>query len=252
MRLPPPDPARQPELERWPTPTVDYLYFLRARTRFIRHFYTEAAAPFVEVRRKIEASEEPFDRASGEEDSEPPFLNEWMEAGEALDVLGQASISMLSTSLHLYIRQWITELIERAGVKQLTDLGIGEPEDDAYKPQFKSGWISGYRAYCARLGVDWNAGPSDLTLLEQIVLARNTVQHSDDITSVRARQSKGAKYPSGFFADALELAMFDRSSIGRFVRPVRLDISQDKLFAALDEVEGFCEWLNGQHPMRRL
>lgn len=231
---------------------MDYLYFLGERTRFIRQFYTDAATPFVERERKIEEGEEPFDPADGAESDEPAYLDEWIETRDALDVLGQSCVSMVSSSLHLYMEEWISELVARVGVKQLADLGIGVPTDAAYKAEFKKGWINGYRVYCAKLGVDWSQGPSDLTLLEEIVIARNTVQHSTDITSVRARQSAhdATKHPRGFFADDLELAMFNRSSIGQFVRPVRLNITQDKLFTALDEVERFCEWLNGQHPMR--
>jgi len=158
---------------------------------------------------------------------------------------------MLSSSLHLYIEEWISELVASAGVQQLADVGVGLPVDAAYKAEFKKGWINGYRVYCAKLGVDWTKGPADLGLLEQIVLARNVVQHSPDITSVRARQSThdATRHLKGFFADELELAMFDRSSIGHFMRPARLNVTQEKLLAALEEVERFCEWLYAQHPM---
>lgn len=232
---------------------MDYLYFLRRRTAFIRRFYTDAASAFIERKHKIDQGVEPFDHSHVEEYDEPPFLDEWLEAEEALDVLGQSCISMLSSSLQLYIVEWISELRARAGVKQLADLGVGLPEDAAYRKAFKKGWINGYRLYIARLGIDWKAGPSDLTLLEEIVLARNMVQHPVDITSVRARQSKAnaTKGTRGFFADEFELALFDQSRFGHFVRPVRLNVTQDKLFAAVDEVDRFCEWLNAQHPIRR-
>jgi len=230
---------------------VNYLYFLQQRTHFIREFYADAASVFIERKRKIAQGEEPFDHGYGED--EPPFLDEWAEAEDALDVLGQFCVSMLSSSLHLYIGKWISELRMRAGVKQLADLGVGLPEDVAYRTEFKKGWINGYRVYCAKLGVDWKTGPSDLTLLEQIVLARNTVQHSTDITSVRARQSTtdATEHPKGFFADESELAMFDHSRIGHLFRPVRLNVTEEKLVAAVDEVDRFCEWFDTQHPMRR-
>ena len=126
------------------------------------------------------------------------------------------------------------------------------PEDDAYKPAFKKGWLNGYRVYCGRLGVDWSSAPSNLDLLEQIILARNTVQHPEDITSVRAppHEKVAGLYPRGFFADALELAMLDSLRGTRFIHPVRLGITHDNLRAALDEVDGFCEWLDAQHPLR--
>lgn len=235
-----------------PEPTMDYHHFVRSRIKFIRRFYSDAAEPFVVRRRKIEAYEEPYRAPDGYEDAEPPFLDEWVDAGDSLDVLGQAAISMLSTSLQLFIQEWVTDLVERAGTKQLNDLGIGQPTDASYKAAFKGGWINGYRAYFARLGVDWSSGPSALTLLEDIVLARNAVQHTDDITSVRVKQAKygGAKQPSSYFADSVHLALFDRSSTGASIHPVRLEISQDRLFAALDQVTVFCEWLDTRHPLR--
>lgn len=230
---------------------MDYLYFLRERTRFIRRFYTDAAGPFIERRRKIENSEPPFDAAPAFEADEPPFLDEWMDASDCLDVLGQSCISMLATSLHLYIQEWVSELVARATEKQLREHGIGLSTDATYKAAFKRGWITGYRAYCAALGVDWSDAPSDLALLEEIVLARNSVQHATEITSVRAREGakKPVKHP-GFFADPLELAMFSQLRHSESLRPVRLNITQEKLFAAIDEVEQFCDWLDGQHPMR--
>jgi len=93
---------------------VDYLYFLRQRTRFIRQFYPDASSPSLDRRRRIEDAEEPFDTYQYDEIEEPPFLEEWIDAGEALDVLGQSCISMLSSSLHLYIQEWISDLVKRA------------------------------------------------------------------------------------------------------------------------------------------
>jgi hypothetical protein len=232
---------------------VDYLHFLKARTSFVRRYYTDAAAPFVERRRKIEQSEEPYSYDGvGHEDGEPPFLEEWLEASEALDVLGQHCVSLLSSSLHLFVQEWVSELIDRAGVEQLSDLGIGLPTGTRYKAEFNKGWIAGYDAYCRRLGVDWVRAPSDLALLEQIVLARNTVQHPSDITTMRAAQSDKdlTRYPHAFFADAAELAMFNPSRVGRYSFPVRLDVTHEKLMRAVDEVEEFCCWLDAQHPMR--
>lgn len=39
---------------------MDVLYFLKERTRLIRHYYEQAAQPFSETIRRIEAEEEPF------------------------------------------------------------------------------------------------------------------------------------------------------------------------------------------------
>jgi len=89
---------------------MDILYFLKERTRFIRYYYETAAEPFHEIKRKIKAKEEPFDDPPYSEDVEPPFLEEWIEAETALEILGRTCILLLSTSLQLYFRTWESEL----------------------------------------------------------------------------------------------------------------------------------------------
>jgi hypothetical protein len=232
---------------------MDYLEFTQSRIRFLRYLYTESAARFLEIRRKIEAHEEPYNWPIGYEDSEPPYLDEWVNAGNALDVLGQSVASLLSETLHLFIKYWVDELVKRAGAEQLNTAGVGLPTDQAYKAEFKKGWLNGYKAYCAKLEVDWTASAAHMESLEQLVLARNTVQHPTDITSVRARQPKAdaEKLPRGVFADAIDIALNESMNPGSlFLRPPRLDISGEKLHQAFDEVKRFCSWLDLQHSMR--
>ncbi len=113
---------------------MDVLFFLQIRTEFIRDFYVEACFPFTERKRKIAHKEDPFIPPYSEE-GEPPFLDEWMRADESLEVLGQMCISMLSNTLHLYIKESINQLHALYG----TD--IGRPE--ANKAAVKLGWING-------------------------------------------------------------------------------------------------------------
>ncbi|KXK32895.1 MAG: hypothetical protein UZ01_00317 [Candidatus Brocadia sinica] len=88
---------------------MEVLFFLQIRTKFIRAFYAEASFPFTERKRKIEAGEDPF-KPLYNEGGEPQFLKEWEEADEALDVLGQMCISMLSSSLQLYLKESVNDL----------------------------------------------------------------------------------------------------------------------------------------------
>lgn len=83
---------------------MDVLYFFKGRTRFLPYFYDSAAAPFRETMRKIEAGEAPFASPPYREDGEPPYLDEWVEASEAVEVLRRSCLSMLSASLNLYFR----------------------------------------------------------------------------------------------------------------------------------------------------
>ncbi len=231
---------------------MDYLAFTKNRTRFLRDFYSESSKPFLETRRKIEAGEPPFEPPYSE-DSEPAFLGEWLDAGDAVALLGQFVVSALSDRLKLYIEHWVTELRQRAGDEQLNAVGVGRPTDAAYKNAFKKGWLAGYHAYCEQLGVKWSESGVDPHLLEQLALARNNSQHPTDITSVRVRQTEeeAERFPGGAFASAFDVKASEAVKGLRFTRPPRLEVTPEKLKLAFDAVETFCTWLDGQHPIRR-
>ena len=216
---------------------MDVLFFLQLRTKFIRDFYIEASFPFTERKRKIEVGEEPFVPPYSEE-GEPAFLDEWEQADESLDVLGQMCISMLAATLQLYIKESINELHSLYG----TD--VGRPEEN--KATFKHGWVNGYRVlFRERFNIEWEKGPSNLGLFEEIVLARHRFQHPETISSLTVYQSDhdAAKHPRSFFADEAEMRFFADDELAEFVRPCRLSVTKEKLFAAIDEVDQFCAWL---------
>ena len=85
---------------------MEVLYFLKERTKFIGRFYEAAGEPFRTTIDKIEAKEAPFDEPRCSEDGEPAFMEEWLEASMALEMLGRTCISMLSASLQLYFKTW--------------------------------------------------------------------------------------------------------------------------------------------------
>ena len=151
---------------------MDVLFFLKERTRLIRQYYVNAASPFNEIIRKIEAGEEPYVPPYSE-DGEPPFLSEWIDADELLEVTGRCCLSMLSASLQLYFRTWERNL----------GLSCGK----TFKAEFRDGGIvGGYRACLASCAdIDWSQCPADLEIIEQVVLARNRDQHPESITSAR-------------------------------------------------------------------
>ncbi len=227
-------------------------YWLKSRAQFIRDFYTKASAPFIEEKKKIELGEHPF-TPSYDEDGEPSFQIEWIQADESIDVLWQLCISLLSELLGLYLNEWIGELRSCYGAEVWTIAEIGQPKDD--KKAFEKGMISGYRIFFdKRLGIDWGQSPSNLALLEEIVLVRNRARHPENISSVRIEQSKQdfQKYPRSFFVDDYETQM---RKIGEasgdfpatlFQQPWPLKITGEKLFSAIDEVEQFGDWLDQQ------
>jgi hypothetical protein len=218
-------------------PAMDVLYFLRERTKFIRWFYEAAGGPFVETIRKIEARESPFDDPPYSEDGEPPFLEEFIEADTALEVVGRTCVSMLSGSLQLYFSTWEREL--RVTWKP------GEK-----KKAFESGFIRGYRACFEEvLNASWNDCPANLEILEQVTLARNRDQHPDHIHTMSVSHSHNdrTKYPNLFFVSETERRLYCEGSladIAWMTPPV--SVSRDNLIAAIDQVEMLAEWLEPQ------
>jgi hypothetical protein len=170
------------------------------------------------------------------EDAEPFFLNEWIEADESLQVLGYACISMLAAALHLYFKTWEAEL--------------RVPVDKSINFK-KKGWFNIYKAYfLAQIGVDFKQSPADLAILEEIVLARNRIQHPDDLLTPRASYlpTDMEKMPRVFFANDAELGLLSdvERSEKSWLFPPYVHIAEEKLISAIIEVEKLSTWLDNE------
>lgn len=213
---------------------MDVLFFLKERTKFIRHFYETAGQPFRETMRKIEADEPPFDNPPYSEDGEPPYLEEWVEANEGLEVLGRTCLSMLSPSLQLYFKTWESEL----GIRW---------EEGERERAFRNGFLKGYQiCFGEVLGLSWDECPADLALIEQITLARNRDQHPERITSMRVDHARKdlKKHAHPFFVSEIERMMYaDPEMQGVFWMSPAVHVSREALFTAIEEVEKLAEWL---------
>src|SRR6266567_4790760 len=89
---------------------MDILAGVRDKLRFIERHYKAASEPFRETKRKIDASEEPFEPPSFDpdfDDPEPPFLEEWLEAGESLNLEGQAALKLVQSTLFAYLKSYV-------------------------------------------------------------------------------------------------------------------------------------------------
>ncbi len=213
---------------------MDILYFFRERTRFIWYFYKNSAVAFDETKRKIDSEEEPFDNPPYSEDGEPPYLEEWIEADNALEVLGRTCITMLSVTLNLYFETWEKE--------------FGIPWDkDKRKHAFKKGYLNGYRAYFEHIsGRSWDDCPADLGLLEQMILARNRDQHPEDITSMHVRyvDKDITRFPSPFFMRDDERQLLEELSLGGsyWIKPA-VYASSEEVRAAITEAGKLVNWI---------
>ncbi|MDR7307195.1 hypothetical protein [Rhodoferax saidenbachensis] len=209
-------------------------YFLERRLKFVEQFYREASAPFVERKRKIDAKEEPF-VGNSSEDGEPPFLFEWLEAEDSLQVLGKSCLSMLSASLHLYLKTWECQL--------------GRPVDESLKPIFKKkGWFAGYQLYFSKIfSIEFEDSGCSLALLEELVLARNRVQHPDQITThdTHWTDSDLQKLPSPVFVSRQEVELNSSLDSGEYswLLPLTIHVTPEKLNTVISEIRRFAEWL---------
>lgn len=217
---------------------MDVRYFLEQRLSFIRQLYTNSTEPFVERKRMIEANEEPY-VPTYSEDAEPAFLIEWLEAEESLQVLGHTSVCMLSASFHLYFKTWERQFKFPVGGK--------------YKSDFKLGWFNGYRAcFFGEFNVKFEESQCNLSLLEELVLARNRVQHPESITSKSTHYSEDdlKKLQSPFFINIRDFDLFSKKEAGEcaWLMPPAIHVTPAKFFSALSEVSTFVEWLEMSQP----
>ncbi len=220
---------------------MDVLYFLRERTKFLRTFYVSAADVFVERQRKINDGEAPYDeRPAGynPEYGEPPYFPEWQQAEDSIDFLGQAGISFLSASLGLYLDEF------RAGLGRHKTV----PEFDT-KLAKRDGALAAYRKWFSELGADLADAGCDLGIIEQIFLARNSVQHPKSIGLLALRPSakQKAKYSRPFFVHPLEEVLV-AGHLENGNEPHRdlswMQVSREKLMVAISEVEKLCAWID--------
>lgn len=217
---------------------MDVKWFLMQRTEFLRFYYTTAARAFLDVQRKIEVKEAPYDDLLYDESGDPPYLEEWNAAEDGLDVLGRSCVSTLSATIQLYFEEWVKELRIRL--------------DDRDRMVFKKGGVlAGYRnIFEVLLSRPWTDCPADLGILEQVTLARNNDQHSSSISTVHAyhREIDRQKFPDLFFlsdADRRQLGA-DPDNAGLFFFSNQVSVTRDQLFDAIDQLERLAEWLEPQ------
>lgn len=215
---------------------MDTLYFLKSRTGFIRFFYAQGAKGFVETKAAIEEERPPFDGPPYNEDGEPAFLDEWLDANAALQVLGMACVSMLSDTLKLYF-------------KTLQERVVGFSFGDR-RSAFREGFVPAYLAALGEnLDTDWSDCPVDRALIEQVVLARNRGQHGEDLTSFTVTHDRATldKHPRPFFVgegDVLALTS-EPSSLASLLMPT-IKVSAEGLEHAIAEVEALASYIEGR------
>ena len=217
---------------------MDAGYFLKRRTEFVRFFFTEGQAAFDRVLQNIEEGNPPYDNPEYSEDPEPAFLEEWMTARTALQIVGQTSVSLLSDALKLYFHTMQSRVI---------GFTISKEAEATVR---KKGWVALYRdAFGLIFDTDWRDCPADFNIIEQVVLARNNSQHGNELTSHRIVLDPKTldRHPQPWFASEEEVAAWKEHGGGpsSFFAP-ELQVTRQSLFTAADHIEMLADWIDAR------
>jgi hypothetical protein len=110
---------------------MNRLPILEDKLQFLRTFYQLTTEPFSEIKRKIDAGEEPFvDRRNPEDYDEPAFLTEWQDADQGLKLQQQVCLNLLQRSF----REFLDSTVQQCG---------GKPQ----KPKRGECWFDTYKAW---------------------------------------------------------------------------------------------------------
>lgn len=204
---------------------MDIEHFTKERIKFTKYFYENGCLPFERIIDLIEKEQPPYVPVY-DESGEPQFIFDWLQARDGVESIGLAAVSMFSSSLQIYMNAWLDRfevpLDERGG---------------------KKGWFNALKREMASCGVDFNSCDLDLDVLEQLVLARNRIQHADDITSntVDHLPKELARFPSPTFVEPSYLG-----STNTWFSYPRVYIDQTKVDETASLIESFCEWLEAE------
>lgn len=206
------------------------LKVLDDKLRFISWFFGLTTAPFVGIKRKIQNGDHPYKPSAwSEESSEPPFVMEWLDANQAIQLQGQLCLNLLQRSFVEYLDGTVK-------------LGSSEP------PKKKNNWLENHKKWFLDAGVDWNASGADLSLIEELTLARNRIQHGSrgDSHSLIKQQDEDyhTRFPNALFQDDFEARIF--CNFGPHLR--HLELTKDKLNKAIDEIMKLANFIEDNLP----
>ncbi len=215
------------------------LEILQSQLRAVERLYDGAAGVFIETKRKIEAGEAPYEPPDFDPERdypEPPYIEEWADADQFQDVIGQACLSIVSASLQDYFK----ENLQRRGIAEEAEKYISQQRR---KVKGES-WLNRYIWFFGEaFSIDWSKSPIPIEQLEEINLARNSVQHGPPGLGLNRYQYKPhrERFPTGLF-----MSEFDRTAAKEdgYERPrVHLHVSSEALYETIRRVETFCEFV---------
>lgn len=214
---------------------MDVIFFLKDQINFIRQLYRVTSAPYLERIQKIKNEEEPFGPLcyGYEGDGEPPFQKEYNEASKSLDALRLMYLSMLMSALHSYLKTW---------TKQFR---IPLDKNLHKNTSKKSGWFWHYSSHFGyHFKIDFNKAPVNLKVIEEIILARNNIEHQSSIADRPRYVAKDHENLKSFtYIDELSKHLLQEIGFGTFTAP-HITVSEEQFLAAASTIESFAIWFN--------
>ncbi len=212
---------------------MDAFYFLNYRLEFVKNFYEVSAQPFAAIKHAIEDGTPPYEHPYAE-DGESPFQETWNQANDSLTLLGGACISMIGGALHVYM----DTLVKLYGNVETFN-----------KTKSDGGWWNRYQSYFKAAGnIDFRESGCDMAVVEEIVLARNRVQHPGSLTSNIAQylDSDLKKMRSPLFIREAEAEFIKRLGDGddSWLLPPTVYVDWERLNTAIEEVKRLGSWLD--------
>ncbi|MBL1264790.1 hypothetical protein [Candidatus Methylomicrobium oryzae] len=214
---------------------MNTIFFLKNRIDFIRQLYRVTSAPYLERIRKIENQEEPFVPLyySNEGNGDPPFLGEYSEASDSLDTLRLMYLSMLMSALHSYLKTWIKQ-------------SCIPYEKNAYKGfSTKSGWFWSYsNHFFHHFNIDFNNAPVNLKAVEEIILARNNIEHQSSIAdSPRFGAKDYGNLKTFSYIDEFSNHLLQEIGFSTLTAP-HISVTEEQLLTIASTIEIFSIWFN--------
>lgn len=222
-------------------PDWDIHAMLRDRLARIEQFYGQAAAPFVERKRLIDAREEPFVDRRDISDDDPSFLTEWQEADENELMIGFVCLALLSKALTDYTQMFVMREVCVGKADELRRLFKGQPKNA----------VKGFAGCLWWLGNDhprfsWDQSPIRKSRLEDIVLTRNAFMHNEgfDDHFVQHKTNDFARLSHSMLTNLLYLELY-REEGELLQEPQPLTVTRTTLLEAIADVRTFCGYLEG-------
>jgi hypothetical protein len=90
---------------------LDLVFFIKDRLKFASYFFENSSKPFVHLIAAIEKKEPPFVPVYAES-GEPQYLQEWQDARTGFESVGLIALSMVASSLQLFLNDWVRYRLE--------------------------------------------------------------------------------------------------------------------------------------------